>query len=1012
IGGQTTATSSTVGAIGQGYTLVDPAITRAAQTSVPPFTQTLTLPSVGSVVAGGAPAPAVLIGGTVDIESPIVAPIIGLYAKSSIIEGGAGSITTPILTGSAGVLRSGTLVPGLTQLGWANAATIGWATGAADTVGSAALTSGGNAVATLSDFTATGNFALIDAQSLTQTGKLQAGSALSDSNSAASVTTTIGVTGSLIVNGVIATGIDDGNIRPSGTTALSATTSIATTGTIAAVPNGTSGGLVSLNAGTTLSQTAGVINGGAVALTASAVNLANAMLVATTGTIGIAAPSATVSAGEIVAALNSATGISFSGNLSQAASSYIGSNGSVSVASLLTENGGTLLAVGNIALGSLAENGGTIAAGNGFLIGQGGGVAGWSGSSATGGTFSQTGGLLAATNAGNIFTTGMFAQTGGMLATGGTLGVTANQGIDIAGVVSAAGTSTGFMLLAAGGNAVLEASGLLGGAALSVPADAIPGNALQAPAGQVLVAGTAGTAGFGRAGAVGAMTAATGYQITPPASPASVAHLLPPTVGAPDDNAATPVQLSGGSIDIERPVTASTLGLYATTSITEGPSAVTNAGRLTGSSDADVNFLAPTNNVGTLGTFANAGHAFNLIDASNLMLTGQLSASSVQITDARFSIDLAGTLLATNNVTIAAGGSIALPGTLSADGVQINAGGPIDLAGTLSAANSVTLNAGGTIALAGRLSAANGTTVTAGSSIDLAGTLLATNDVAIAAGSSVALLGTLSGDSVHITAGGPIDLAGTLSATNNATLNAAGAVDLTGRLSATNGTTVTAGGSIDLAGMISANTVQITAAGPISLTTGSQFSGVGPGSTSPLRTEAFPLISNPPAIFRSPVPAGIYLVAPDITVSANPVVSTGSTINWTFALTGSGRLALGDFRQPNVKLFLDLASGSASGNVNVAGLQVRFTTATNVTVNLTGSVGGISGPIAASDSHISPLPKNNYQINGCPISSVNCIKFTGLTVPVTNPLQDVQMGQMQLLSDIDMILPDVAERDY
>jgi filamentous hemagglutinin family protein len=933
IGGQTTATSSTVGAIGQGYTLVDPAITRAAQTSVAPFTQTLTLPSVGSVIAGGAPIPAVLIGGTVDIESPIVAPIIGLYAKSSIVEGGAGSITTPILTGSAGVLRSGVLAPGLTQLGWANAATIGWATGAVDTVGSAALTSGGNAVATLSDFTATGNFALIDAQSLTQTGKLQAGSALSDSNSAASVTTTIGVTGSLIVNGVIATGIDDGNIRPSGTTALSATTSIATTGTIAAVPNGTSGGLVSLNAGTTLSQTAGVINGGAVALTASAVNLANAMLVATTGTIGIAAPSATVSAGEIIAALNAATGISFSGSLGQATSSYIGSNGSVSVASLLTENGGTLLAVGNIALGSLAENGGTIAAGNSFSIGQGGGVAGWSGSSATGGTFSQTGGLLAATNAGNIFTTGMFAQTGGMLATGGTLGVTANQGIDIAGVVSAAGTSTGFMLLAAGGNAVLEASGLLAGAALNVPADAIPGNALQAPAGQVLVAGTAGTAGFGRAGAVGAMIAATGYQITPPASPASVAHLLPPTVGAPDNNAATPVQLSGGSIDIERPVTASTLGLYATTSITEGPSAVINAGRLTGSSGADVNFLAPTNNVGTLGTFANAGHAFNLIDASNLMLTGQLSASSVQITDARFSIDLAGTLLATNNVTIAAGGSIALPGTLSADGVQINAGGPIDLAGTLSAANSVTLDAGG-------------------------------------------------------------------------------AVDLTGRLSATNGTTVTAGGSIDLAGMISANTVQITAAGPISLTTGSQFSGVGPGSTSPLRAEAFPLISNPPAIFRSPVPAGIYLVAPDITVSANPVVSTGSTINWTFALTGSGRLALGDFRQPNVKLFLDLASGSASGNVNVAGLQVRFTTATNVTVNLTGSVGGISGPIAASDSHISPLPKNNYQINGCPISSVNCIKFTGLTVPVTNPLQDVQMGQMQLLSDIDMILPDVAERDY
>jgi filamentous hemagglutinin len=314
--------------------------------------------------------------------------------------------------------------------------------------------------------------------------------------------------------------------------------------------------------------------------------------------------------------------------------------------------------------------------------------------------------------------------------------------------------------------------------------------------------------------------------------------------------------------------------------------------------------------------------------------------------------------------------------------------------------------------MTGQLSAANVRLTDASSSIDLGGTLVAANNVTIAAGGSIVLPGTLSAVDFQITAGGPIALTGTLSAANTATLTATGPIDLAGRLAATNGTTITAGGSIDLAGMIAANTVLITADGPISLTSGSQFSGVGAGSASPLRTEPFPLISNPPAVFRSPIQAGIYLVAPDITVVANPAVSTGSTINWTFALTGTGRLGLGNFQQPNVKLFLDLASGSAGGNINVAGLQVRFTTATNVTVNLTGSVGGIGGQIAASDSHISPLPKNNFQINGCPISSVNCIKFTGLTVPVTNPLQDVQVGQMQALSDIDMILPDVAERDY
>jgi hypothetical protein len=209
--------------------------------------------------------------------------------------------------------------------------------------------------------------------------------------------------------------------------------------------------------------------------------------------------------------------------------------------------------------------------------------------------------------------------------------------------------------------------------------------------------------------------------------------------------------------------------------------------------------------------------------------------------------------------------------------------------------------------------------------------------------------------------------------------------------------------SVDLAGSIAANSVLVQAAA-IDLTTGGAFSGLGAGSPNPLKVDPFPLPGSP----------GVYLQADNITVVNNPLVSTAFTVNWTFALTGSGTVALGNFQQPMVKLFLDLASGTASGQVNIAGLQVSYDLAapTQTTIDLTGVVGGISGQATAGDSHISSKPRNNFQINGCPISSVNCIHFTGLSVPVTNPLQDVGLGDMQSLYDSDSVLPDVAERDY
>jgi hypothetical protein len=274
-------------------------------------------------------------------------------------------------------------VAGLTELLWVNAGSLGWGpSGTLDIPGSATLTPGTafNTIGTLSDFAVTADFALNDHHVLTQIGTLQTGSALSDSYTVvpAANTTTIAVTGALTVSGVIATGIDDGRIRPGGNTFLSSTGSITTSGTIAAVPSGAlgaTGGLVSLNSATTLTQTGGVINGGTVILGApNGVGLSNGLIVATEGTIGFTAPLVIVSPGETIAALNTATGIVFSGDVTQASTSYIGSNGLIAVGGLLTETGGTLLAVGNLVLGAISEGAGIVEAGGGTSIGTGAGT--------------------------------------------------------------------------------------------------------------------------------------------------------------------------------------------------------------------------------------------------------------------------------------------------------------------------------------------------------------------------------------------------------------------------------------------------------------------------------------------------------------------------------------------------------------------------------------------------------------------------------------------------------------
>jgi hypothetical protein len=111
-------------------------------------------------------------------------------------------------------------------------------------------------------------------------------------------------------------------------------------------------------------------------------------------------------------------------------------------------------------------------------------------------------------------------------------------------------------------------------------------------------------------------------------------------------------------------------------------------------------------------------------------------------------------------------------------------------------------------------------------------------------------------------------------------------------------------------------------------------------------------------------------------------------------------------------LIVDLTGGTLGGLIFVKTLDLRYVPGAG-NANLAGTVNGLGGPPAAGVSYITPLPNPRYQINGCPITAVNCILLSVAAVPVINPLQDIYLGVLgNPQDDDDLLLPDVSERDY
>jgi hypothetical protein len=437
----------------------------------------------------------------------------------------------------------------------------------------------------------------------------------------------------------------------------------------------------------------------------------------------------------------------------------------------------------------------------------------------------------------------------------------------------------------------------------------------------------------------------------------------------------------GTGLTVAGPVSASSANLAATAGdVTETGSGLLTLASLTGSATGTAAF-GSANRIGSLGVFA-TGAGFSLTDAGPLSVTGSVSARR-------------------GPVAIVAGGGL----TQTAGVISGGAGGV-----TLTSGGAFTQMAGAAVA---DLDPASGVAVTA-QSMALGGAIMA-------AGAPVTL--TAQGGSIAEVGAGFIQ-AGSLagSATGAATFGdeASNAVARLGSFAAGGAFELFDGTALTVSGPLAGQTVGIQTPAAVTLAGGRISAAFTPGAAQYdallAPGAAFPTAADGIFIKASGVTqTGVTTIDPGARAPSGPAASAstpGPVLSIDLA-GGKGTASFADLDAPGVQLFLSLGDGSASGVLDVAGLHVDTSMAAGGMASLTGVVAGQMGTSAAGVATISPLRNSRYQINSCPVASVNCILLSPILVPVTNPVQDVEVsGVGSRQDDPDLILPNVGEQDF
>ncbi|GGJ15348.1 two-partner secretion domain-containing protein [Neoroseomonas lacus] len=930
---------------------------------------------------------------------------IAATAASSIEGGGTVRLGAGTTLSALGTVQGGTLVALSAASGAMTLGGIIGADGALTATAGGAITTTAALTATAGDATLAAGTTLDLANSLVAGGTVRLGA-----GGAMTLTGTLdGARLAATAGGVLTTGAA---IRMAGDVALNAGAALDASGLIAA------GGALTLGAGAGMTLAGSWSAGAAASFTAGGT--------VTYGATGSGGGDVTVTTpGAIIAAAGS--NLQAAGAVRLEAGTTLSGRGTVRGGALvdMRADGGAMTLEGAVQAGT-----GLTLRSAGDLATAATATAGGAADIAAGGNLSQTGQVTAATAV--LSATGALAQSG-RIVTSGEMRLSGGGSVSNSGTLSAGGPVT----LAAGG-ALIQSGQVSATGAMQVTGggDVTNAGTLNASGPVTLAAGGA-LIQSGQVSATGAMQVTGGGDVT----------------NAGTLNAGGPVTLAAGGALIQSGQVSATGAMQVTgggdvtnagTLNAGGPvtlaagGALTQSGQVTAAGAMQVTGGGNVTNAGTL----SASGPVTLAAGGALTQSGQVTAAGEMRLSGDGDVTNTGTLNAAGPVTLAAGGSLAQSGRVNAAGQMLfSAGANISSTGTLAAGGPVTLVADGSLTQSGLVQSAQGVSLSARGSLGLSGQMTAGGDATLSAGGFATLADG------KITATGAVRLqAGQGANLQSFSIDPTIIVLETGGRMSVVSSTLTASDSIRIAGgtvvlqdnTITTGTLDVDASGTMTLNGGRYVIGravdfTAPGGiASPSTIVVAPRDGVLPAVLydtRGPgaTPDPLMVVQPDIpglpaNQQATQVRLPGTEAPGAF---GAASAAAAGPMEINIDagrsaVFLLLDGGTVIGTIVSAGrLGIH---GTGGSADLTGQLFDgsgalIGGPTAArfadSTRPAGTSALTRYRINGCVVSSVNCIvPSQALTIPQAPPQQiDIRL-RGGAITDPDVQLPNVADEDY
>ncbi|MBR0682499.1 filamentous hemagglutinin N-terminal domain-containing protein [Roseomonas eburnea] len=742
-----------------------------------------------------------------------------------------------------------------------------------------------------------------------------------------------------------------------------------------------------------------------------------------------------------VLALNTVLPLLVSGAVSANGSLSFSTDQGLTVASggSVTVTGGpgtaTLTAGGNLTyLGLLTTSGTATLAANGTLS--------FTGTGSIGGAAQFSSGA-AMTLGGTIGSAGAFeAHAGGALGTTAQITAGDDAMLSAGGVLTAGNriTSSGGDLVLTGGNGLTASGDFLAGGVATLRA----ANGALSLSGTLTAGGTIDVSAGGALGTTAQVTAGGTARFT-------AGGIL--TAGNRIESTGGDLVLSGaGGLDAS-----GTLAAAQAARLLAGGSA-SLAGRLSAGTTAEVTAGGTLRSSGEV----RSGAAMTLASGATMTLGGTHVAGGNLSATAGGDLVANGTVQAAGAVTLAAnGGSLLHGGVVSAATALLSAGGGISQTGTVAAGGDLRLTAGGGLVNTGTLSAGGALALAAGGAFSHTGVAVAGAQAAFAAGGPVTISGqttagtafdlttpaaaTLTGGkitagtAVRLAAGQGITMQGFQIDPTSILLQTGGAIVLTDNTLVSSDSITLTGGAISIrGGSMTTGTLGVDSSGTLNLDGGRYvigravaFSAPG-GIVATNRVTVVPRDGVLPAVVFDTRASGGYAdpltqVQPDIPglqprQQATQVRIPGSEAPGSFgpASGGPAGLMVLDIDAGRSAVFLLLDGGTATGTIHAAGrLGIH---GTGGSAELLGSIADSSGNLvsgaAAARFADSTRPAasgalTRYRINGCVVSSINCIVPSQvITIPQAPPQRvDIRLGGGRI-TDPDVQIPNVAEEDY